>query len=140
MQGRGSVTGGRGSVRRQVRIGAPPERVWELVGDAGRIAEWFPGVVACRVEGSTRIVTTGSGIDMPEEIVTCDRLQRRFQYRIATPVLHEHLATIDVIDEGDGSSLVLYAVDADPATMALVLGGAAGRGLENVRARLEGGS
>ena len=56
---------------------------------------------------------------MPEEIVTHDRLQRRFQYRITAPMVHEHLSTLDVIDLGDGTSLVVYSADANPSTMAL---------------------
>ncbi len=136
----GAVTSGRGSIRRQVRVGAPARHVWALVGDPARIPEWFPGIIECTVEGTQRVVTTGSGIPIPEEIVTNDPLQRRFQYRITGPIMREHLSTIDVIDLGDDTSLVVYSVDADPATMALVLGGAAGNALDNVRHMLERGS
>ena len=40
---------------------------------------------------------------MPEEIVTNDPIQRRFQYRITAPMFRDHLGTIDVIDLGDGT-------------------------------------
>jgi carbon monoxide dehydrogenase subunit G len=120
-----------------VRITARPDDLWAIVGEAGRLAEWFPGVLACTVEGDERQVTLGSGITMPERILTVDRLQRRFQYRITGPVLKEHLSTIDVHDLGDGSCLVVYSVDAEPSVMALVLGGAAGAALENLRAMVE---
>jgi hypothetical protein len=132
-----SVTAGRGSIRRSVRIAVPPDDVWAMAGDRTRLAEWFPGIVACTVDGTTRVVTTASGIAMPEQIVTDDRLQRRFQYRITAPIVSEHLSTLDVIDLGDGTSLVVYAVDCDPATMALILGGAAGHALEHLRQLLE---
>ena len=128
----------RASVRRQVRIACPPDDVWAVVGDPARLAEWFPGVESCTVEGTTRVVTTGSGLPIPEELLTIDRLQRRFQYRITAPFLREHLATVDVLDLGDGTSLVLYAADADPSTMALVLGGAGGAALEHLRRTMEG--
>ncbi len=136
----GAVTSGRGSIRRQVRVGTPARDVWALVGDPTRIPEWFPGIIGCTVEGTQRVVTTASGIPIPEEIVTNDPLQRRFQYRITGPIIREHLSTLDVVDLGDETSLVVYSVDADPATMALVLGGAAGNALENVRHIFEGGS
>jgi len=132
-----SVTAGRGSLRRSVRIAVPASEVWALAGDPARLHEWFPGVVSCTVDGTTRQVTTASGISLPEQIVTDDPLQRRFQYRITAPIVREHLSTLDVIDLGDGTSLVVYAVDADPATMALILGGAAGNALEHLRALLE---
>ncbi len=128
----------RGSVRRQVRIACPPEEVWAIVGDPGRIAEWFPGIVSATVEGSSRVVQTGSGMAMPEEIVALDPLQRRLQYRITAPMVREHLSTLDVLDLGDGTSLVVYSADASPSTMALVIAGAAGNALEHLRSMMEG--
>jgi uncharacterized protein YndB with AHSA1/START domain len=130
----------RASVRRDVRINAAPDDVWAVVGDPTRLGEWFPGVASCAVEGTSRVVTTGAGLPMPEELLTVDRLQRRFQYRITAPPFREHLATVDVHDLGDGTSLVVYGTDADPATMALVLGGAAGNALQHLRHMMEGAS
>jgi hypothetical protein len=128
----------RASVRRQVHFKCPADDVWAIVGDAARIAEWFPGIVSATVEGSTRVVMTGSGLPMPEEILTVDPLQRRFQYRITAPMIREHLSTLDVLDLDDGTCLVVYSADADPATMALVIAGAAGSALEHLRAQMEG--
>ncbi|HEX4654366.1 MAG TPA: SRPBCC family protein [Mycobacteriales bacterium] len=127
----------RGTLRREVRIACPADKVWELVGDAARIPEWFPGIVDAVVDGDTRTITTGAGLPMPEHIVTVDPLQRRFQYRIIGPLVREHLSTLDVIDLGDDTTLVVYGVDADPNTMALVIGGAAGSALEHLRTLLE---
>ena len=132
------MTALRGSVRRQVRMAVPPDEVWAWIGQAGRLAEWFPGIVSATVDGNTRTIVTGSGVPMPEEIVTNDPLQRRFQYRITAPMFREHLSTIDVLDLGDGTSLVVYAADAIPSTMALVIAGAAGDALEHLRTILEG--
>jgi uncharacterized protein YndB with AHSA1/START domain len=128
----------RASVRREVRIAAAADDVWAVVGDPTRLAEWFPGIASCTVDGSTRLVTTLAGLPMPEELLTVDRLQRRFQYRVTAPPFKEHLATIDVHDLGDGTCLVVYGTDADPATMALVLGGAAGNALQSLRRTMEG--
>ncbi len=127
----------RASVRRQVRLALPAERVWELIGDPSRLPEWFDGIVSATVEGSSRTIVTGAGITMPEQIVTNDPLQRRFQYRITSPLMREHLSTIDVMDLGDSTSLVSYSADADPASMALVIAGAAGAALRNLRRVLE---
>ena len=124
----------RGTVRREVRINCPADKVWALAGDAARIPEWFPGIVEAVVDGDTRTITTGSGIPMSEEFVA-DPLQRRFQYRITG--MREHVSTLDVIDLGDDTCLVVYGVDADPNTMALVIGGAAGNALEHLRTLME---
>jgi hypothetical protein len=134
------VSAVRGSVRRQVRIARTPDDVWAIVGDAARVHEWFPGIVDCTVDGMTRVIHTGSGIPMPEELVTIDPLLRRFQYRITVGLFREHLSTIDVLDLDDGTSLVVYGIDAEPSTMALVIGGAAGNALNHLRTIMEGTS
>lgn len=128
----------RATVRRSVRINAPADKVWDVIGDPARIQEWFPGIESSTVDGTTRVITTGAGLPIPEEIVTNDPLQRRFQYRITAPFVREHLSTLDVIDLGDGTSLAVYAADANPSTMALIIAGAAGDALEHVRQMIEG--
>ncbi len=113
------MTGARGSVRCQTRIACSPSDVWAIVGDPARIHEWFPGIVSCTVEGDERTVVTAGGLSMPEHLLTVDSLQRRFQYRITAPIFREHLGTIDVHDLDDGTSLVVYATDAEPAALGL---------------------
>jgi Polyketide cyclase / dehydrase and lipid transport len=132
----GAVT--RASVRRSVRIRRPADDVWALIGDPARLPEWFPGIVEATVDGDTRVITTGAGIPMPEQILTNDAIARRFQYRITAPMFREHVSTLDVHDLDDDTCLVVYAADADPATMALVIAGAAGSALEHLRDRMEG--
>jgi hypothetical protein len=121
-----------------VRIAVPAEEAWALVGAPERLPEWFPGITEAAVDGDSRVITMRSGLPMPEQIVTRDPILRRFQYRITAPVVVEHLSSIDVFDLGPDSCLVSYSCDADPATMALIIGGAAGNALENLRDLLEG--
>ena len=127
------------TVRRHVRINRPASEVWAILGDAASLPRWFPGIADAKVEGSVRIVTTGAGMPMPEEIITCDPLLRRFQYRITAPMFRHHLSTIDVIDLEDGTTLAIYAVDAEPSVLALTIGGAAGAALEYAKTMLEQG-
>ena len=136
------MTALRGSVRREVRIAAPADEVWSWIGNPARLPEWFPGITDAEVDeaAGTRTITTGSGIPMVEQLVTIDRLQRRFQYRIGGGLFKEHLSTIDVLDLGDGTTLVVYGVDAEPAVMSLVIGGAAGNALLHLKSMLEGAS
>jgi hypothetical protein len=132
------MTAKRASIRREVRIARGADELWEWVGDPRRLPEWWPGITACVVDGDGRTITMGSGLPMPEQLLTVDRLQRRFQYRITAPIFREHTSTIDVHDLGDGTSLVVYSVDAEPSTMALVIGGAAGNALQHLRSLVEG--
>ncbi len=121
-------------------IHAPASEVWEVVGRPELLHLWFPGIVACVVEGDTRAITTGVGLQLTEDILTNDPLQRRFQYRIAGGVFTEHLGSIDVIELTPDSCLVIYASDADPAPMAIILGGATAGALEELARQIESGS
>lgn len=126
------MTATRGSVRHQVRLAHPPAEVWEVVGAPERVHEWFPGIDSCTVDGDQRVVVTHAGLPMPEHLLTVDPTLRRLQYRITAPMFVEHLGTIDVLDLDDGTCLVVYSTDAEPAALALVVGGAARAGLANV--------
>ena len=91
-----------------------------MVGDLGSIHRWFPGIVDCTLgeddEGRFRTVELASGLHLTERIVTVDPI----------------LGTVDVIDLGDGTSLVVYGTDARPDVLALVIGGASGEALEHL--------
>lgn len=127
-----------------MRIDRPAEDVWPLIGDPGRIPEWFPGIVSAEVteddDGVERTVTLATGIALVERVVTNDALAHRFQYRIAGGVFREHLGTVDLIDLGDGTCLGVYSTDAAPDVMALVIGGATGTALANIKRLAEEGT
>lgn len=131
------------NVRREVIIDRPPDEVWAVVGRPELIHLWFPGVRSCRmdeVDGRPhRIVTVGDGIDMPEEIVLVDHLQRRFRYRLATPAIREHRGTVDVIELDDGRSMLVYDTECEPGAMALVIGGACGGAAEELARQFAAG-
>jgi len=128
------------TLRREIRINASADEVWKVVGRPEILYLWFPGIVSSVVDGNTRTVTTGTGIPMPEEIITNDSLQRRFQYRITAPLFRQHLATVDVLDVGDGTCMVVYSTDAEPAVMALVIGGATTGALEELKRQFDAGA
>jgi ribosome-associated toxin RatA of RatAB toxin-antitoxin module len=121
-----------GSIRHHCILRHSARRVWDLVGDPSRVHEWLPGIAACEVEGSSRKVTLGNGLVLPEEILVLDHVQRRFQYRIDAGFFTYHRSTLDVIALGEESCVAVYSVDADPRAMALVVAGAAAAGLESL--------
>lgn len=127
-----------GAIRHHVRIDRPAADVWTLAGDPARLHEWFPGIVACTVDGNQRVITTGAGLPMPEEILVRDDTQRRFQYRITTPMFKHHRGTIDVLDLGDETCVVVYSTEADPRTMALLIAGGAAGALDELKRQMEG--
>ncbi len=125
------------TVRHHVLVDVPAASAWALLGDPARVTEWFPGIVGCDLDGTSRTVHLASGLAMPEEILTTDSLQRRFQYSLRVPFVRAHVSTIDVLELDDARCCCVYGVDADPAVMALVIGGAAAEGLAVAKARLE---
>lgn len=130
----------RASARRSRRIRVGADEAWSVVRRADLLHLWFPGLERCSVDGATRTITTGAGLTLTEELLTNDDLQRRFQYRISGGFFREHLASIDVIDLGADECLVVYASDADPATMAVILGGVMEEALVELAAQLEAGT
>ncbi len=131
----------RASARRHAEIAAPADAVWAVVSRADVLATWFPGLRQVVMRTPTiRTITTGTGVSLDEEIITNDPLQRRFQYRITGGFFAEHLASIDVIPLAADRCLVSYASDADPATMAIVLGGAMDAALVSLREQIEAGA
>ena len=126
-----------GSIRHHIRIDRRASDVWALAGDPTRLHEWFPGIVACTVDGNQRVITTGTGLPMPEEILVCDDTQRRFQYRISIPMFTHHRGTIDVLDLGDETCVVVYSTEADPRTMALLIAGGTAGALDELKRQME---
>ena len=111
------------SLRHERRINAPADVVWNFIARPESIVDWFPGVVSCTVEGSLRTIRLASGIEMPEELLTIDRLQRRFAYRITAPPYRFHLGVIDVIELTEDESLCIYSTTAEPDALALIIAG-----------------
>ncbi len=128
------------TIRREVIIHRTAGDVWKRVCDPADHPSWFVGMVAATVEGNVRTITTGSGMSLPEEIVTIDNILRRFQYRVTAPFFKFHLGTIDVFDIGNTRSLVVYSTDCDPDVMALMIGGAAGGALKELKRQMESGN
>jgi len=126
-----------GSMRYHVRINRSADDVWALAGDPARLHEWFPGITSCTVDGATRVIVLGSGMPMPEEILVRDETLRRFQYRITAPIFRHHRGTIDVLDMGDGTCVVVYSTEADPRTMALTISGGTAGALDELKRQME---
>lgn len=124
-------------ISREILIARRPDEVWCAIGDPAAISTWFPGIVAAEVDGTSRVITTASGLKMPEEIVTNDPVRHVFSYRLTAPMVSDHLGTIEVSDAGQGRSLVSYQTRCEPDTIALVIGGACGNALHELRRQLE---
>ena len=121
------------SLRHEIRISAPADVVWAVISRPESIPDWFPGVESCTVDGSTRVLKTRAGMEIPEEILAIDPLMRRFAYRIIAPLYTFHLGTIDVIELGTSDSLCVYSTTAEPDALALIIAGATTEALLQIK-------
>lgn len=126
-----------------VDVAAPPERVWALAGDPGRVGEWFAPITACEMDGDIRRVTMASGATLVERITGPDDAARTYSYAVleGIPGLTSHLATIRV-DEAPGGARVSWrqtATSDDPGyDIESRLRGAMTAALERLKELVEG--
>lgn len=125
------------SLRHERRIAASADVVWDIVRRPESIPDWFPGIVSCTVDGDVRVITTATGMEIPEKIMTIDSTIRRFAYRVTAPLYTFHLGVIDVIEIGQFDSLCIYSTTAEPDTLALLIAGGTVGALEEIARRAE---
>jgi hypothetical protein len=126
------------TIRSHARIHRDPDEVWAVLADPTRIVEWFPGVTDATVADGVRTLTLRSGVPVFEDIVTLDHRMRRFQYRITGPLpVSYHLATMDVIDDGEPGCLLVYSTEISPDPMAFVLDGVISEGVATLARMLD---
>ena len=126
------------TMRREVWVDRPADDVWRLVRDPAAVTAWFPGMVDVVVDGARRVITLRSGLALQEDVVTTRDDLRRFQYRLLGPLpVTHHLASIDVIADGDDRCLVVYSTDVEPHALAYILDGAVGDALASLKTVVE---
>lgn len=99
------------SIRREIVIQAPPERVWDAIRDVGALhTRLVPGfVVDTKLEPGARIVTFGNGMVVKEPIVDIDDEARRLVWAAVGGSLAHYNASVQVFREGTGSRVVWIA-------------------------------
>jgi mxaD protein len=104
-----------------VTVKATPDEVWAKVGDFGGVADFFPGIESCRLEGDDRIIGM-MGMEITERLVSKDDATRTLVYSIVNGVpLESHSATVSVEPDGEGSK-VTWSYNVLPDEMAPLFG------------------
>jgi carbon monoxide dehydrogenase subunit G len=126
------------TVRSHVRINRSPDEVWKVVSDSSLLGRWLSGVQGATVDNGVRRVALGGDLEIVEDIVTNDDAMHRFQYAITSSPqpITSHLATIDVLEDGDGA-LVIYSADLQPDESGPGMGKALERGCQGLKKYLE---
>jgi hypothetical protein len=121
----------------EAKIAAPPEEVWAVVGEFHGLDTWMPGIDKSEPDGDVRKLQT-MGMEIHEQLQSRDDSTRTISYSIVkAPIpLEHHLATITVLEDGDGSILV-WAYDVRPDEMAAAMGPVYEGSVQAVKARVE---
>lgn len=109
------------SIRKEILIDAPADTVWAAVRDIGAPHERLgPGfVVDTRLEAGARVVTFANGLVARELIVDVDDDARRFVWAVVGSArLSHHNASMQVFDDGDGCSRLVWIADVLPDQVA----------------------
>jgi carbon monoxide dehydrogenase subunit G len=128
------------SIRREIRIDAPPEKVWDAVRDIGNIHKRLvPGVVVdCRMEGDdARIVTFGNGPVVKEIIVDRDDAARRLCWSARSERLKHHNASMQIFADGANGTKAVWIADLLPNEAASAVGAMIDQGMGVMKKTLE---
>lgn len=132
------------SIRREIIIESSAGEVWEVIRDFGagpsRMAPGF--VVDTRLEEDSRVVTFANGTVARERLVSIDDAARRIVYSIVGDTIrpiHDN-ASMQVFDQPDGHSRLVWIHDVLPDDLAASLDTAMERGLTVVRRTLASGA
>ena len=128
------------SIRREIRIDAPAERVWDAVRDIGNIHKRLvPGFVAdCRMEGSeARIVTFGNGLVVKEIIVDRDDASRRLCWTAKSERMTHHNASMQIFADGANGTTAVWIADLLPNEAAPAIGAMIDQGMGAMKKTLE---
>lgn len=108
------------SIHKELIVAAPSDHVWDAVRDFPAVHRRLaPGFVTeCEMDGNTRIVTFANGTVARELLVDCDDARRRLVYAIISERIRQHSASVQILDEGEGRSRFIWAVDVLPNEIA----------------------
>jgi carbon monoxide dehydrogenase subunit G len=96
------------SIRKEIQIDAPPEKVWDALRDFGALHERLvPGFVTdCRMDGEDRIVTFATGAVMREVLIDLDDENRRLVWSIVDGPYRHHNGAAQVFSDGGATRFV----------------------------------
>ena len=127
------------SIRREVSIDTPAERVWDAVRDVGalhtRLVAGF--VIDCRIDGEARIVSFANGMVARELIVDVNDADRRLVWAAVGGRLTHHNASVQVFVEAAGRSRVVWVADLLPSELAPAIAAMIEQGLVAMKKTLE---
>jgi hypothetical protein len=120
------------TARQSIRINAPPEAVWAMVGDFNGSPRWLPLVERSEIVlgannkvGAIRLITRRDGTNVTERLLDRDPQAMRMAYTYVDGAVRatDYYPVLSVKDAGDGTSIaewsshfrrLAYATDPPP--------------------------
>jgi hypothetical protein len=131
------------SIRKEMRLDAAPETVWNAIRDVGSVHRRLaPGFVAdCRLEdaGAARVVTFANGLIARELIVDVDDGARRLVWAVVEGRPKHHNASLQVFADASKGSRIVWIADLLPNELAEPIAGMMEQGMRAIQQTLEGG-
>jgi carbon monoxide dehydrogenase subunit G len=124
------------SIRKDIVIEAPVEKVWDAVRDVGAVhRRLVPGfLVDTRLEDGARVVTFASGLVARELSVDVDDAARRLVWAVVgSPRLTHHNGSMQVFADGQHGSRVVWIADLLPDEIAGYIAGMMDEGLATMK-------
>ena len=150
------------TVHQSIRINAPPEAVWAVVGDFNGMPRWLAPIVESKIVlgtnnqvGAIRQFTRRNGTKATERLIDYDPVAMRIGYTYVDGAVmaSDYFPVMTVKGAGDGTSIVdwsarlkrlAYAMDPPPPgqddkSLTDFFNGIYKAGLENLKRVIEGG-
>jgi len=128
------------SIRKELRLDTSAQDVWNALRDFSAVHKnVVPGFVTeLKMDGpEVRIVTFANGSTAREMLVSNDDQLRRQVYAIASEKLIAHSASVQVFDEGEGRSRLVWITDVLPHDVAPYISSQMDDGLKVMKPALE---
>ena len=127
------------SIRREIHVEAPPDKVWDAVRDVGAIHQRLaPGFVTdVRLEPGARVVTFGNGLVVRELIVDVDDEARRLVWSVVGSRMTHHNASAQVFADGRERCRFVWIADLLPDEVAPAIAQMIDQGIGVIKQTLE---
>jgi len=127
------------SIRREIQLEAPPDKVWDALRDVGAIHQRLaPGFVTdVRLEPGARVVTFGNGLVARELIVDVDDEARRLVWSVVGGRMTHHNASAQVFADGRERCRFVWIADLLPDEVAPAIAEMIDQGIAVIKQTLE---
>jgi carbon monoxide dehydrogenase subunit G len=127
------------SIRKEIRIDAPAGQIWDALQDVGALhTRLVPGFVKdTKLEGNTRVVTFGNGMEAREEIVSVDPARHRVAWAVIGQQFRHYNGAAWVEADPKGGSRFYWSADLLPDEFAPQVDEMMTAGIEVIKRTLE---